>query len=222
MAVSKASLKSTVYTELFNTKTLLINEFMNTDTKPYVLNFPKTLSSSCLFDNITLLIENQLNITALQFDKICATSISAIPYATNVATSYEKPICYIQNIENNTSERNNIKNIKIEGGLDIDDKILLIETVCNNDYYLENIIERIHRYGGSVVGIIIILNTCEGEYINLVKNKVNIMTVLNLYDVFNHLENNNLIELFYSEKLKFYCEKTTKLNITKLLKETNT
>ena len=214
--------KASVYTDLFTTKSIVINEFTNSDSIPYTLNFAKTLSKPSLFDTLTLLIENQLNSKVLEFDKICATSVSAIPYATNVATSYEKPICYITNTENNTTLQHNIKNIKIEGGLDIDDKILLIETVCNNDFYLENIIERIHKYGGTVVGIIIILNLCEGEYINLIKNNMNIITILNLYDVCNHLDTNNLIEVFYSEKIKFYCEKQTKININKLLTKTNT
>ncbi len=214
--------KASVYTDLFTTKSIVINEFTNSDSIPYTLNFAKTLSKPCLFDTLTLLIENQLNSKVLEFDKICATSVSAIPYATNVATSYEKPICYITNTKNDTTLQHNIKNIKIEGGLDIDDKILLIETVCNNDFYLENIIERIHKYGGSVVGIIIILNLCEGEYINLIKKNMNIITILNLYDVCNHLDTNNLIEVFYSEKIKFYCEKQTKININKLLTKTNT
>ena len=40
---------------------------------------------------------------------------------------------------------------------------------------------------------------------------------MNIYDIFNHLETNNQIELFYCEKVKFYCERITKLNIKKLL-----
>ena len=51
---------------------------------------------------------------------------------------------------------------------------------------------------------------------------MNIITILNLYDVCNHLDTNNLIEVFYSEKIKFYCEKQTKININKLLTKTNT
>ena len=50
-----------------------------------------------------------------------------------------------------------------------------------------------------------------------VQQKEKIITVLNVYDIFNHLENNNIIELFYCERVKFFCEKVTKLNIKKLL-----
>ena len=211
--------QSTIYTELFSTKTISVKECPLTGEKPYQMNFNKALSSPYLFDTISLLLEHTIKTKALQFDKICATSMSAIPYATNIATSFEKPFCYIQNTNNDTQIKHNIKNIQIEGGLNIDDKILLIETVCNNDYYIENIIERITKYGGTVVGIIIILDICEGEYVKLLHNKLNIINVLNLYDICNHLENNNLIELFYSEKIKFYCEKTMKASIRKLLEE---
>jgi len=82
---------------------------------------------------------------------------------------------------------------------------------------LNNIIKKIRKYGGEVVGLILIINRCEGEYVNLVEQKENIINVLNIYDIFNHLETNNQIELFYCEKVKFYCERITKLNIKKLL-----
>lgn len=76
---------------------------------------------------------------------------------------------------------------------------------------------RIRRFGGNVAGLIIILNICEGEYVNLIAEKEPVITLINLFDIFNHMENNNLIELFYAEKVKFFCEKETKLNIKKLL-----
>lgn len=211
--------KASIYKDLFDTKTIVINEFTTHGNKPYGLNIFKTFSSPELFDKITLLIENSIKTKALEFDKLCATSVSALPYATNVSTSLEKPFCYIQNTGNDTSDKQNIKNIKIEGGMEIDDRILLIETVCTNDFYIENIIAKIRKYGGNVVGIIIILNICEGEYVNLLAEKENVIGVLNLFDIFTHLENNNMVEMFYSEKVKFYCEKETKLNLRKLLSD---
>jgi orotate phosphoribosyltransferase len=212
--------KTSIYNDIFETKSIVVKDFISHSEKPYTLNFARTLSNPQLFDNITLHIENVIKTKNLEFDRICATSTTALPYATNVATSLEKSICYIQNTDNDTTEKQNIKNIKIEGGMEIDDKILLIESVCNNDFYLENIIAKIRKYGGEVVGIVIILNICEGEYVNLLAEKENVMTVLNLFDIFTYLENNNLIEMFYSEKIKFYCEKETKINIKKLLSRT--
>lgn len=209
--------KTYIYNDLFKTKALFVKDFISHGEKPYTLNFDRIFSNTQLFDNITLHIENVIKTKNLVFDKICATSISALPYATNVATSFEKAFCYIHNANNDTKDKQNIKNIKIEGGMEIDDKILLIETFCNNDFYLENIITKIRKYGGQVVGIIIVLNLCEGEYVNLLAEKENIITIFNLFDIFTYLENNNLIEIFYSEKIKFYCEKETKINIKKLL-----
>lgn len=227
--------KLEIYNDLFETKTIAVKKFedINLSSKPHEININRALSNPKLFDNITLLIENIIKSKQIKFNKICATSISAIPYATNVATSLEKAISFINDstnnitnnivnneelIENNShNERDNIKNIKIEGGLEIDDEILLIETTISNDYFIENIIQKIKKYGGNVVGIILILNKCEGEYCNLLHNNEKIYNVLNLFDIFTYLENNNLIEMFYSEKVKFYCEKETKLNIRKLI-----
>ena len=209
--------KASIYVDLFSTKTISVKDCPLSGEKPYQMNFNKALSSPSLFDNISLLIENTIKLKDLQFDKICATSSSAIPYATNVATSFEKGILYINHTGNDCDDKDNIKNIKIEGGMNIDDKILLIETIISNDYLLNNIMNKIRKYGGNILGVILIMNLCEGEYINLLHQKETIIPVLNIYDVFNHLENNNLIELYYCEKVKFYCENLTKANLKKLL-----
>ena len=209
--------KAAIYTSLLETKSLVVKEISQNGENPYTLNFTKSISNPSLFDNITLLIETAIKTKALQFDKICAVSSSAIAYATNVATSFEKGIIYINSVDNDKDDKDNIKNIKIEGEMKIDEKVLLIETIINNDFLVNNIIKKIRKYGGQVVGIILILNRCEGEYVNLVDQKENIINILNIYDIFNHLETNNQIELFYCEKVKFYCERITKLNIKKLL-----
>ena len=209
--------KANIYTELFSSKTINVKECPLSGEKPYQMIFNKTLSKPSLFDNISLIVEHTIKTKNLEFDKICATSSSAIPYATNVATSFEKGILYINHSGNNNDEKDNIKNIKIEGGMNIDDKILLIETIICNDFLLNNTMNKIRKYGGNIVGLILILDLREGEYINLTHQKENIVPILNIYDVFNHLENNNLIELYYCEKVKFYCENITKANIKKLL-----
>jgi orotate phosphoribosyltransferase len=208
--------KATIYTDFFSTKTISVKECPLSGEKPYQMNFNKTLSSPSLFDTISLLIEHTIKIKDLQFDKICATSSSAIPYATNVATSFEKGILYINHTGNDCDDKDNIKNIKIEGGMCIDDRILLVETIVSNDFLLNNIMNKIRKYGGNIIGLVLVMNLCEGEYINLVQDKENIIPILNIYDVFNHLENNNLIELYYCEKVKFYCENITKTNLKKL------
>ena len=209
--------KPLIYNELFSTKILSTKEFISSGEKPYNFSFPKILSNPNLFDNITLLIEHSIKSSSVEFNKICATSVSAIPYATNVATSLEKGILYITDEGNDKTEKDNIKNLTIEGGMNIDDRILLIETIVGNDFHLNNIISKITKYGGNIVGTVIIINQCEGEYVNLVSQDEKIISVLNIYDIFNHLENNNIIELFYCERVKFFCEKVTKLNIKKLL-----
>ena len=72
-----------------------------------------------------------------------------------------------------------IKNIKIEGGMEMDDNILLIETITTNDFFLENVISKIRKYGSNVVGVIIIVNICEGEFCNLLDKKENIYPIFN-------------------------------------------
>jgi orotate phosphoribosyltransferase len=209
--------KSAIYNDLFSTKIISAKEFIVSGEKPYNISINKILGNPTLFDNITLLTEHLIKNSKIDFDKICASSTSSIPYATNVAAGLEKGILYIADEGNDKTEKDNIKGITIEGGMNIDDRILLIETVSGNDFYLNNIIKKITKYGGNIIGVIILFNQCEGEYVNLVKQNEKIITVLNIYDIFNHLETNNKVDLFYSERVKFYCEKVTKVNIKKLL-----
>jgi orotate phosphoribosyltransferase len=211
--------KASVYNGLFNTKTISIKEFITHGERPYSVNINKVLGDPELFDNITLLLENIIKSKNIDFNRICATSVNAVPYATNIATSLEKGIGWISDNGNDHSRKGDIANLKVEGGMEIDDKILLIETICSNNFYLENVISRIQKYGGVVVGVLIVLNVCEGEYVNMLAEKQPVHNLLNLFDIFTYLENNNMIELFYSEKIKFFCEKETKLNLKKLLSD---
>lgn len=209
--------KAEVYTGLLETKTISIKEFITHGERTYTVNMNRILSNPKLFDNITLLLENLIKTKGITFDRICAASINAIPYATNIATSLEKAIGWVVDNSNNREQKGDISGLKIEGGLEIDERILLIETISSTDFYLENVITRIRKYGGQVAGILIVINLCEGEYVNLFAEKEPVYSLLNLFDIFTYLDNNNLIELFYSEKIKFFCEKETKVNLKKLL-----
>ena len=209
--------KAAIYTGLFDTKTIIVKEFITHGERTYATNINRVMSDPALFDNITLLLENLIKTKSLEYDRICATSVSAIPFATNIATSVEKPIAWVVDNGNDREQKGNISGLKVEGGIEIDDRVLLIETVCSADFYLENVITRIRKFSGNVVGVLVVLNICEGEYVNLLAAGESVYPLLNLFDIMTYLENNNMIELFYSEKVKFFCEKETKLNLTKLL-----
>jgi len=209
--------KAAIYTGLFDTKTITVKEFITHGERTYATNIGRIMSNPSLFDNITLLLENLIKTKSLKYDRICATSVSAIPFATNIATSVEKPIAWVVDNGNDREQKGNIAGLKVEGGIEIDDRVLLIETVCSADFYLENVISRIRKFGGQVAGVLVVLNICEGEYVNLVAAGESVYPLLNLFDIMTYLENNNMIELFYCEKVKFFCEKETKLNLNKLL-----
>jgi len=209
--------KAAIYTGLFDTKTITVKEFITHGERTYATNVSRIMSNPSLFDNITLLLENLIKTKSLEYDRICATSVSAIPFATNIATSVEKPIAWVVDNGNDRDQKGNIAGLKVEGGIEIDDRILLIETICSADFYLENVISRIRKFGGQIAGVLVVLNICEGEYVNLVAAGESVYSLLNLFDIMTYLENNNMIELFYSEKVKFFCEKETKLNLNKLL-----
>jgi len=113
--------KATIYTSLMSSKTITVKECPISGELPYYMNFNKVLSHPDLFDNISLIVENTIKIketnNEINFNKICAASSSAIPYATNIATSFEKGILYINHSGNDCNDKDNIKNIKIEGGM---------------------------------------------------------------------------------------------------------
>ena len=79
--------KVTIYTKLMSTKTITVKECPISGELPYNMIFNKVLSNPELFDTISLIVENTIKLKEIEFNKICATSLSAIPYATNIATN---------------------------------------------------------------------------------------------------------------------------------------
>lgn len=213
--------KINIYKDFLDKKILHIKELPKLGETPYVLKMNNIISHPELFDNITLLTENIIKTKDIKFNKICASGIESLPYAINVATSFEKGVFFINSKDHDCEDYNNIKNIKIEGNMEIDDKVLIIQTVVDNDFLLGNILKKLRKYGAEIAGIIIILDMCQGEFINLVDQNENIHKVLNVFDICNYYETNNLVDAFCTEKIKFYCEKTTKMNIKKLINDKN-
>jgi orotate phosphoribosyltransferase len=187
----------------------------NGDEEPFILKFDTILSHPKLFDDYSLIIETQTKNSNLEFSKICAITPSSIPYATNIATSLGKGLLFVTDTGNNHDEKNDIKNIKVNGGMNIDDNILLIDTIASDDYFLNNVIQKITKYGGNVGGVIIIFDKQEGEYINIVTQKIKTIPIINIYEMVMSLENNNIIDVFSSERIRFFCEKQMKKNIIK-------
>ncbi len=187
----------------------------NGDEEPFILKFDSVLSNPKLFDDYSLIVETLTKNSNLEFNKICAVTPSSIPYATNISTSLGKGLLFITDSGNNHDEKNDIKHIKVNGGMNIDDRILLIDTIASGDYFLNNIIQKINKFGGNVVGVVIIFDKQEGEYIDIVNQKIKTIPIVNIYEMVMSLENNNLIDVFSSERIRFFCEKQMKKNIIK-------
>lgn len=206
--------------KLFNTGILKIDQFSKEGQIPYTFDFHKIMSDPVLFDEVTLLSEKVIkSVSGMEFDKICAVSVDAIPYATNIATSFEKGIMYMTD-ENHNRDSENIHGLKINGKMKVDDKILLIDTVTHFNHYLNNVITKISKYGGVIAGIVLIFNRNEGEYFRVVKDdKYKVHSVLNIVDILMNLENNQMIEMYFCEKVKFYYEKKIKEKIMQMKKE---
>lgn len=185
------------------------------DEEPFILKFDNILSNPKLFDDYSLIVETLVKNSNLEFNKLFAVTPASIPYATNIATSLGKGLLFVTDTGNNHDEKNDIKNLKVNGGMNIDDKILLIDTIASGDYFLNNIIQKITKFGGIVVGVVIIFDKQEGEYVDIVNQKIKTIPIVNIYEMVMSLENNNLIDVFSSERIRFFCEKQMKKNIIK-------
>ena len=185
------------------------------DEEPFMLKFDTILSYPKLFDDYSLIVETLTKNSNLEFNKLCTVTPASIPYATNIATSLGKGLLFVTDTGNNHDDKNDIKNLKVNGGMNINDKILLIDTIASGDYLLNNIIQKITKFGGIVVGVIIIFDKQEGEYIDIVNQKIKTIPIINIYEMVMSLENNNLIDVFSSERIRFFCEKQMKKNIIK-------
>ena len=185
------------------------------DEEPFMLKFDTILSHPKLFDDYSLIVETLTKNSNLEFNKLCTVTPASIPYATNIATSLGKGLLFVTDTGNNHDDKNDIKNLKVNGGMNINDKILLIDTIASGNYLLNNIIQKITKFGGIIVGAIIIFDKQEGEYIDIVNQKIKTIPIINIYEMVMSLENNNLIDVFSSERIRFFCEKQMKKNIIK-------
>jgi orotate phosphoribosyltransferase len=205
--------KLQLYKDLFDHGIFKMKEIPNTEEAPYECNFNNILSQSSLFDGYSLLAENLVKSKNIEFDKACAVNTAAIPYATNIATSFCKGLLFAVDNSNDRTVKGAIKGISIEGGMKIDDRILLIVTIATPDYFINNLITRITKYGGTVVGVVVMWDSSEGEYIPVLVDKYSVFVVVNINDVCNNLENNNVLGQYTTECVKYYGEKLMKKNI---------
>ena len=68
--------------------------------------------------------------------------------------------------------------------------------------------------------IILIFNKNEGEYLRVIQNnEYKVISILAIHDILLNLENNQLIEMYFCEKVKFYYEKKIKEKLIKLQNE---
>lgn len=205
--------KPQLYKDLLDNNIIQIKELSGSGEIPYTLNFNKIIGNPELFDAYSLIAENFIKTKNIEFDKICALNIDSIPYATNISTSFSKGILYVTDNGNDHNDKGNIKNIKIEGGMNIDDRILLIITSTTPDYFINNVITKINKFGGKFVGLVVLWDFNEGEYLPVLVDKHPVLSIINLYDLCNNLENNNMLNNYATEHVKFYCEKLMKQRI---------
>ena len=207
--------KVQLYNSLLENKIFTMKEMTKDgNEEPFILSFDTILSHPKLFDSYSLITESITKNTNIEFNKICSVTPNSLPYATNIATSLQKGLLFTLDLGHNREEKN-IKNIKIYGGMNIDDKIILIDTIGSSDYFLNNVIQKITKFGGIVVAVIILFDKQEGEYIDIINQKIKTIPIINIYEMVISLENNNLIDVYSSERIKFFCEKQMKNNIIK-------
>lgn len=205
--------KLQLYKDLYEKGIFKIKELPNLDEAPYECNFNRILSESSIFDSYSLLAENLVKSKNIEFDKVCAVNTGALPYATNIATSFCKGILYAVDNNNDRTVKGTIKGITIEGGMNIDERILLVVTIATPDFFINNLITRITKYGGIIAGVIVMWDSSEGEYVPVLVDNYSVLVVININDLCNSLENNNVLGQYVTECVKYYGEKLMKKNI---------
>lgn len=207
--------KVQLYKDLLETGIFKMKDISGNNETPYTLEFNNILANNKLFDAYSLLAENSIKSKNVVFDKVCAVNVAALPYATNIATSFCKGLLYVVDNGNEREVKGAIKGIKLEGGMEIDDKILLVVTIATSDYFINNIIERITKYGGSVAGVVVMWDLGEGEYVPVLVEKHSVYVIININDICNSMENNNLLDQYSTERVKYFGEKKMKQMIQK-------
>jgi len=138
----------------------------------------------------------------LKPDVVAGAETAGIPLSTAISLKTKIPMIYVRKRPKSYGTKE-----QIEGVLEKDAKVVLIDDMATNAFSKIKFIEGIANSGGVVEDVVIVLDREQGGVEALAKEKVKLHSLITLKELLDYMKDNNLVDdNKYNETLE-YLEK---------------
>lgn len=154
-------------------------------------------------DSMAVVTEELVKVVKkLKPDVVAGAETAGIPLAMAISLKTKIPMIYVRKRPKSYGRKE-----QIEGVLEKDAKVVLIDDMATNAYSKLKFIEGIKYSGGIVKDVLIVLDREQGGVEALAKEDVKLHSLITLKEMLSHMKENNLLdENQYNETLD-YLEK---------------
>ena len=174
---------------------------------PYYIDLRQTISSPLTMDWIsnalTRIIHNEIGRTKI--DKILGVPTAGIPFATMVSQKLSMPLIYYRQARKEHGVRK-----KIEGILDRNDRILVVDDLITTGESVIEAAEVVRDQGGVVNEMVVLLDREQGGQERLRAARIEPHVLFNISDAMSWLHSVGLLEDEIYKTVKDYIEAESK------------
>ncbi|MFW6071339.1 MAG: orotate phosphoribosyltransferase [Candidatus Bipolaricaulota bacterium] len=169
---------------------------------PYYVDLRMLPSYPELFSRATDLASEYLGRRTNTFDLLCAVPTGGLPFGTLLAQRIGKPLTYVRKESKSHGEGR-----KVEGRMAEGDELLLVDDIITTGGSVISAAESVREAGGSVKGVIVLVDRMEGAEKNLEKEGLELLKVANIEPMVEELGSSGEISKEMVEKVKNYLKK---------------
>ena len=138
----------------------------------------------------------------LKPDVVAGAETAGIPLSTAISLKTKIPMIYVRKRPKSYGTKE-----QIEGVLEKDAKVVLIDDMATNAFSKIKFIEGIKNSGGVVDDVVIVLDRKQGGVEALAKEKVNLHSLITLKELLDYMKKNNLVDDDKYDDVLSYLEK---------------
>ena len=186
---------------LFNYKCILFNDFRLSSgiTSPYYIDLRIIPSYPEMYETISDAYVNKINELSMDFDKICGIAVSGLPLAALTAYKLKKPFIYARKEKKEYGTKS-----LIEGVINKDDKILILDDVVTTGGNIINAVNALREINAIVEKAIVLIDREQGGFEKLKEINIELISIIKVSQIFKILFDKNLISKEKYEKILKY------------------
>ena len=185
---------------------------------PYYMDMRGLLAFPELMTDIIERLADRITDSGLLFDKFASVPVGAVPFASQLSAKMGCASVLVRDIP----KQHGTKKL-IEGRLEIDDRVILVEDVITTGASVIKTIQKLKNRGAEVVAICCLLNREEGGLENIAYEykDIPVHSLFTTTDIFSVLVKDKVIAAYDWERIKFFQESQYK-EMIRTLREKNT